>query len=196
VTAKNFPLRIGAVILMAGVMTGCRPHQAGMAPGSSGEQSTRNNGYSLLHQVLDEEKDVSMLRFIKLEDSDVKNLVNRIAATSETGSKLLEDLASHDPSIVLNDTGLPPGEMSARAAIAATERDELLSQTGNEFELTLLLSQTDALNYAWHLAKVTGDNEPQPDRARALASVSHDMQDLYQETFALLLSKTRSSAKR
>ena len=69
-----------------------------------------------------------------------------------------------------------------------------MSQTGDEFELTLLLTQTEALSYAWHLAKVAGENEPQPDRARALAGVSEDMQKLYHEVFVLLLSQTKSSA--
>jgi hypothetical protein len=67
-----------------------------------------------------------------------------------------------------------------------------LSQSGDTFELTLLLTQTEALSYAWHLAEVTGKNEPQPERAHALAGISEDMQNLYHEVFMLLLSKTES----
>ena len=154
----------------------------------------RNNGYSLLHQLLDEQKDVSLLRFIKSEHTDVKKLVKRIATTSGTGARLLEEFAKDDPSIRLDDFRLPPGELATRDAIASTKQKELLSQTGDTFELTLLLTQTEALSYAWHLAKVTGENEPQPDRARALAGISEDMQNLYREVFGLLLSKTTSSA--
>ena len=135
-----------------------------------------------------------MLRFIKREHSDVKNLIKKIAANSAAGAKLLEEFARHDPSIRLDDIRLPPGEVSTRDAIASTKQKELLSQTGDEFELTLLLTQTEALSYAWHLAKVTGENEPQPERARALAGVSEDMENLYHEVFVLLLSKTKSSA--
>jgi hypothetical protein len=148
----------------------------------------------LLHQLLDEQKDVSLLRFIKREHTDVKNLVKRIATTSGTGAKLLEEFAKDDPSISLDDIRLPPGELATRDAIASTKEKELLSQTGDEFELTLLLTQTEALSYAWHLAKVTGENEPQPDRARALAGVSKDMENLYREVFVMLLTKTNSSA--
>jgi hypothetical protein len=106
----------------------------------------------------------------------------------------LEEFAKDDPSIKLDDIRLPPGELATRDAIASTKEKELLSQTGDEFELTLLLTQTEALSYAWHLAKVTGENEPQPDRARALAGVSKDMENLYHEVFVMLLSKTQSSA--
>jgi len=145
----------------------------------------------LLHQLLDEQKGVSLLRFIKREPDDVKNLVKKIAATSGAGSKLLEELARHDPSIKLDDLRLPPGEAATREAIASTKEKELLSQTGGEIELSLLLTQAEALSYASHLAKVASENEFQPDRARALAGVSEDMTTLYHEVFVMLLSKTK-----
>ncbi len=69
----------------------------------------------------------------------------------------------------------------------------MLDQSGNTFELTLLLTQTEALSYGWHLAAITSQNEPQPERARALAGLSEDMKNLYHEVFGLLLSKIKSS---
>ena len=183
-----------ALLSVACVLTGCQSPKAGSPSPSSAAQATRNNCYSLLHQLLNEQKDVSILRFIKWEHTDVKNLVKRIATTSGTGAKLLEEFAKDDPSISLDDIRLPPGELATRDAIASTKEKELLSQTGDEFELTLLLTQTEALSYAWHLAKVAGENEPQPDRARALAGVSKDMENLYHEVFVMLLTKTKSPA--
>jgi hypothetical protein len=145
----------------------------------------------LLHQLLCDQKDVSLLRFIKREQDDVKSLVKKIASNSATGAKLLEEFARHDPSINLDDVRLPPEEAATREAIASTKRKELLGQTGHEFELTLLLTQTEALSYAWHLAKVAGENEPEPDHARALAGLSKDMENLYHEVFVMLLSKSK-----
>jgi hypothetical protein len=185
---------LAAMLSVAGILTGCQLPKARSPSGSSAAQATRNNCYSLLHQLLDEQKDVSMLHFIKREHSDVKNLVKRIAANSGTGARLLEEFAKDDPSISLDDIWLPPGELATRNAIASTKEKELLSQTGDEFELTLLLTQTEALSYAWHLAQVAGENESQPDRARALAGVSKDMENLYHEVFVMLLSKTKSPA--
>jgi len=182
-----------AMLSVACILTGCQSPKAASPSGNDAAQAIRNNCYSLLHQLLDEQKDVSILRFIKPEHSDVKNLVKRIATTSGTGATLLEEFAKDDPSIRLDDIWLPPGELATRDAIASTKEKELLSQTGDEFELTLLLTQTEALSYAWHLAKVAGENEPQPDRARALAGVSKDMEHLYHEVFVLLQSKTKSS---
>ena len=55
----------------------------------------------------------------------------------------------------------------------------------------MLLTQTEALSYGWHLAKVASETESQPDRARAMARVSQDMENLYHEAFEMLLSKTK-----
>jgi hypothetical protein len=182
------------MLVGAGLLAGCQSPQARPPAGDRAAQATRNNGYSLLHQLLAEQKNVSLLRFIKPEPSEVKELMKKIATTSGTGAKLLEQFARDDPSLRLDDLRLPPAEVAARAAIAATKEKELLGQTGDPFELTLLLTQTEALSYAGHLAEVTGKNEPQPQRARALAGISADMQNLYHEVFVLLLSKTTASA--
>jgi hypothetical protein len=192
-TKTILPL-LAAMLSVACILTGCQSPKVTAPSKNSAAQATRNNCYSLLHQLLDEQKDVSILRYIKREHTDVKDLVKRIATTSGTGAKLLEELAKDDPSIRLDDIRLPPGELATRDAIASTKQKELLGQTGDEFELTLLLTQTEALSYAWHLAEVAGENEPQPDRARALAGVSQDMENLYREVFVMLLSKTKSSA--
>jgi hypothetical protein len=186
----NLPL-LTAMLSVACVLSGCLSPKARAPSGGSAAQSTRNNCYSLLHQLLNDQKNVSLLRFIKREQEDVKILVKKIAANSATGAKLLEEFARHDASITLDDIQLPPGEAATRDAIASTKKKELLGQTGDEFELTLLLTQTEALSYAWHLAKVAGENESQPDRAIALAGVSKDMENLYHEVFAMLLSKTK-----
>ncbi|MDB6022860.1 MAG: hypothetical protein JWQ04_2717 [Pedosphaera sp.] len=187
-TKSVLPL-LAAMASCVCVLTGCQSPKAQPVSASIVAPSTRNNCYSLLHQLLDEEKDVSMLRFIKREHSDVKILVKKIAADCGIGSKQLEELAKHDPSIKLDEIGLPAGEMATRDAIGSTKKKALLGESGHEFELTLLLTQTEALNYAWHLAKVAGEHEPQPENARALTVISENMKNLYQEVFVMLLSK-------
>jgi hypothetical protein len=191
VIAKIILPLLATALSVACLLTGCQSPKALVPSGSGPTGPTRNNCYSLLHQLLDEQKDVSLLRFIKREHPDVKTLVKKIAANSAAGAKLLEEFARHDPSIRLDDIRLPTGEAATREAIASTKKRELLGQTGDEFDLTLLLTQTEALSYAWHLAKIAGESEPQPDRARALAGLSQDMQSLYHEVFVMLLSKSK-----
>lgn len=188
---KTIPALFTVLLSAACFLTGCQTPPARPPVASSATQATRNNSCSLLHQLLDQQKGVSLLRFIKREEEDVKKLIIKIAASSGAGAKRLEALAKQDPSIQLDDIRLPPGEVAAREAIAATKKKELLGQSGGEFELTLLLTQTSALSYAWHLAKVAAENEPQPDRARALTELSEEMKSLYLETVALLLARTK-----
>ncbi|MDB6113007.1 MAG: hypothetical protein JWR69_4757 [Pedosphaera sp.] len=192
-TMKRIHPLLAFILLIAWVVTGCQSPKPKPSGGGGAAQATRDNCYSLLHQLLSDEKDVSLLRFIKREQSDVKILVKKIATASGTGAKQLEEFARQDPSLDLADTRLPPGEAATREAIAATKQKELLGQSGDEFELSLLLSQSEALSYAAHLAKVAGENELQPDRARALADLNGKLTNLNQEVFALLLSKTRTS---
>lgn len=189
---KIFPPLLAIPLWIACVLAGCHTPPATRSNTGPAALATRNNCYSLLHQLLSDQKNVSLLRFIKHEPPDVKNLVKRIAVNSATGATLLEEFAKHDPAITLADLGLPPGEAATRTAIAATRQKELLSQTGDKFELSLLLTQAEALSYATHLAKVASENEPQPDRARALAGVGEDMDNLYREVVGLLLSRAKS----
>ena len=173
------------------LLIGCPSVTAGSPPRANAEpsQPVRNNCYSLLHQLLVEQEDVSLLRFIKSENSDVKKLVRRIATTSATGATLLEKFAKDDPSLRLDELWLPSGEVATRRAIASTEEQELLGQTGEKFELTLILAQASALSYASHLADVAGRNETQPDHARALAGLGRDMQGFYHELLQILQSR-------
>jgi hypothetical protein len=182
-----------ATILLPCFLAGCQSLPTTPSAPNTPALAARNNCYSLLFQLLDEQKDVSILRFIKPEHQDVKNLVKRIATASGAGAKLLKRFAREDHSIRLDDISLPPGEASTRDAIAATKKKALLGQSGDEFELTLLLTQTEALNYAWHLAEVAAKNEPQPNRAQALNRLGDEMQNLYREVFTLILSKEKPS---
>ena len=149
-------------------------------------EATRNNCYSLLHQLLDEEKDVSVLRFIKRENSDLKNLTLRVAAAAKEGAGKLEDFAKHDPSLVLDEYQLPLGEKKTRDSISAAKQKELLHNSGGQFEMILILSQVEALNYASHLAKVAGENDFEPGRSRYLAVLSLEMKELHDAVVSLL----------
>jgi hypothetical protein len=183
-----FP-RLAALLMAASLITGC--HSLKVDAPATGNFSARNNGYSLLHDLLAQQKEVSLLRFIKSEQPETKKLVKKIATISGAGAKLLEKFAQEDASIRLDDLRLPPAELATRDAIAATKQTELLKQTGDTFDLTLLMTQAEALTYAAHLATITSQNERQPDRARALAGISADMNNLEAEVFQRLLAKTK-----
>ena len=79
----------------------------------------------------------------------------------------------------------------AAMAIARTKTRELLVPLNPDFELHLLLTQSEALSYAWHLAKVAAANEAGSERASYLSALSAEMKDLHRQTVALMQSRTQ-----
>jgi hypothetical protein len=185
-------------LLAAGFFCGCQTHRTTAASQSRNtpektSRATWSNGYALLHQLMSDEQDVSKLRLIKHEQPDVKALINRIAKASGEAVKQLEAYNQEDGGVDFKDLDLPPGEQTTRDAIASTKKWDLLGHTGEHFELSLLLTQSEAMNYGWHLAEVASKNDSRPERARYLADLGKQMKGFYQEIYQLLLSRTKAS---
>jgi hypothetical protein len=173
-----------AMLALLCLFSGCKSPPPEPRAQAGLTETTRNNCYSLLHQLLDDEKDVSMLRFIKGEDTDLKALIKRVSAAAKAGSSQLEAFAKQDPTLALDHYDLPPGEVKTRASISKMEEKDLLHDSGNPFELVLIVTQVEALNYASHLAKVAGENDSQPERALFLKGLSEEMKNLHDEVLA------------
>lgn len=151
---------------------------------ATASQNTRNNSYSLLHQVLEQEKDVSMLRFIKHENQGLKDLIKEVARAAKNGADHLEEFAKQDSSLALDHYDLPPGEKETRASISSRDEKDLLHDSGGKFELILILTQIDALNYASHLAKVAAHNDSRPERIQYLLNLSDEMKNFHDQLVA------------
>jgi len=159
-----------------------------------GAQHVRENCYALLYSLLSDEKNLDKLLVIKMETTELRQLVKAIATSSADGVRRMEAYAAADPSIHLKDERLPPGEMATRAAIAKTKTKLLVKPFDKNFEFNLLLTQTEALSYAWHLARVAAAHENNPDRARGLTSFSETMQTLHNRTVSLLRVRADQSS--
>lgn len=149
----------------------------------------RNNLYSLLYQLLSDERHVSKLLIIKRESRDLNHLIKRISDAAANGADHLKDFAKKEASLNLEVEGLPPGERAVRRAIAHTKRNQLLGSSGEKFERRLLLTQMEALNYGAHLARVAADNESAPARAEYLSTLSQTMKELHSEVLQLLFNQ-------
>src|SRR5580698_1778373 len=103
-----FPGRTTMLALLgAGLLAGCQSPPPTSMAGEPDAPAIRNNCYSLLHQLFGDEKDVSILRFIRPEQTQIKDLTKTIAAAAKDGEQELEQFAKADPTIQLNDTLLP-----------------------------------------------------------------------------------------
>jgi hypothetical protein len=146
----------------------------------------RNNAASLLADLLGDEKNVSKILIIKHNSPELGILIKYISKTAEDGAKQLETLAKEDPSLNLHALQLPPGETATRAAIAKTKERELIFSSGEKFELSLLLTQTDSLDYGSHLAKIAAENSSSSEQQRTFHALDVALNSLFQQVVAKL----------
>jgi hypothetical protein len=90
----------------------------------------------------------------------------------------LEAFGKADPGLNLKSLGLPAAEVETRKAISKTKEKALLTDKNQDFEIQLLLSQSEALTYGAHLALVAGRTERVPERARFLEKLSAGLTQL------------------
>ena len=156
---------------------------------SAADPSLRNNAYSLLYDLLDDERHVSKLLIIKRDSRELNRLINQISETAADGAKRLKEFADKDPSLNLTALALPPAEQATREAIANTKKNQLLGRSGADFERTLLLTQMEALNYGTHLAGVAATNDSDPTRAGYLSTLSATLKHLHSEVAHMLFKR-------
>jgi hypothetical protein len=185
-------------MLLFVVTQGCATKPASSTPPPAAEDSRlaiRNQGYSLLYQLMSDEKDVSKLLIIKKENSDVGDLVKKIAQTCGAAAKQMEAFSKSDPHLHNRMDGLPQAEKETRDLIGKTRAKELITKTGDKFELRLLLTQSEALTYGAHLALVVQSHETDPARQKFLGDLSSQLQELHQALIDLMHTRWRSPAK-
>jgi hypothetical protein len=183
---------LGAALIL-GLLTGCSWHTspANSAPADQPrpagyEQHVRNNAASLLYDLLSDEKNLGKILIVKHASDDVSRLVKTISTAAGDGAAWLEQVAKTNRPLNIHVLGLPSGEVATRKAIAKTKERELLHATGAEFELQLLLTQVEALNYGTHLAAVASENEPRPEIARGFSALGDRLRDLHAQVLALV----------
>ena len=137
----------------------------------------RNEGYSLLYQLMNQNSDVAKILIIKHADPPVADLIKEIASTCGQAKKELEQLHEKDRHLSFEMTNLPQIEQETRDAIESTVTKQLLFSSGKTFEHRLLFTQAESMNYAAHLAKVLHEQEDNANRKEfsscALGAMHH-----------------------
>lgn len=170
---------------MATLLLGCASAPAQPVPETLVSPTSRH-GYALLFSLMTQEKDLSKLLLIKREREDFSELIGDIARTCGDAHERLEALAEADPTLDLEDTGLPRAEPLTREAIQKTRTQQLLTENGKEFEIQLLLAQNEALTYASHLTEVLARAEPDTARLELVRFLWKDFEGLQARLWTLL----------
>jgi hypothetical protein len=129
----------------------------------------RDEGYSLLYTLADKQSDVGKVLIIKSASAKVSAEIKQIAQVFSQAKARLDGFAKEDGSLDFKMSHLPPMEEKTRAAIESTTTKDLLFSSGKAFELRLLLTQVEALDYASHLANQLVDQDGNPKRKEFLA---------------------------
>ena len=194
--ATVFTKRFLSLCLCAGLFCLCanadkNPPPPSPTPDDKNKTELRNNAASLLADLLGQEKDVSKLLIIKHPSPAIAKVIKAISKTAGDGSDKLQMLAKNDKTLNLHALQLPPGETATRAAVSKTREHELLLTFGTTFELNLLLTQTEALSYGSHLAKIAAENAPSPEQRRDLHLLDVSLDNLYKQVVAQIRTMPR-----
>ena len=118
-------LRVSAVVLAVGLLSGCALFDSGPKPVASTyvTLSDSSAGYALLYETVSKQKRTNLLSYIKKETPELKALLERIAETSRATADELEALAKGTPPLNLTATldilrAIAKGEGPANAVLA------------------------------------------------------------------------------
>jgi hypothetical protein len=151
------------------------------------KQEYLNGGYFLLHQLCDNEAQLPLLLDVKHSSSEIKTFADRISRTAKETNAAIDHMQDQDSAIKFERNPLPSIERDVRQSIQDEKQHQLLFGTsGPEFERSLLVSQSEASNYARNIARVLAENEEDAKRKKILEKLSNEWLLISKETFRLL----------
>lgn len=163
--------------------------KAGDAASAGDQRRMLNEGYSMLHRDMSHAKHADKILLVKFETESVGEIVTAISHYSKRLHHDLEHLATQYPALDVHLEPLPEIEIRKRFSIGmdrAIENLPLVGASQQEFERTMLISLSNALNHWRHLCKVMAKEEPQPELREFLLKNEKELDGLYDQTMNLL----------
>jgi hypothetical protein len=155
--------------------------------GADESQRELNNGYSLMHRLCEQEKQVDMILIVKTTPKAVADFAHEVSKTAGENLDSFDRMAAHDPAIRFDVPGLPPIETQTRKSIQDDKQHMLLFGTKDaDFAKTLLVTQVEAGTYGMNMCKVLADDEPNGRRATELRRISSRWEKLRDKAYTLL----------
>jgi hypothetical protein len=173
------------LLFVALAMTGCA--STPKAPSENGGMfRRRNEGYSLLYKLMSDESQVSGIFILKHADDSVGNVVRDVAHFCQYAKTQMDGFPNTDNRIEYDVPDLPRMEQDSRDLTAKEVEHELLGSSGKEFELNLIFTQAQAMEYAVQLATALQPIEDDPVRHNFLVYVAQQCDELHSRLMALL----------
>jgi len=177
-------LSVACAIALAGCAASPKPPSA-----NGGLFRQKNEGYSILYKLMGDESQVGKIFIIKHADDSVGNLVKGIGDACATAKKQMDEFPKSDNRIEYDVSDLPYIEVKSRELAASETTKALLGSSGKEFELRLIFSQAQAMNYAHQLCDALAADDDNPDRKSFLTDLSQRCSGYYSSLLSLLAVK-------
>jgi hypothetical protein len=155
-------------------------------PDTGGSIHERNQAYSLLYKLMTDESDVNKIFILKSASDPLKNLIKEIASAAQSAKKQLDTFSSPDSRIDFNLTDLPQLEQRSRDLQAKEDEHTLLFSSGKDFELNLIFTQLEAVDYGKQLCKALLEKESDPTRRTFLSNLANQCDGFHDRLMKLL----------
>lgn len=152
-------------------------------------QQELNYGYASLHDAAKGLRHSDKIFLIKFESDACQAVVTDLSQSMGRLAAALEELDHADPDLRLDADGLPAIETRKRDAVTRARLASFMplkGRTGVNFERTLLLSESGALNQLQHLIAELDEADPDPRRSAVLQQAHREVTRLYRDVVDLL----------
>lgn len=158
-----------------------------------------SGGYGQLYEAASGLKLIDKLLLVKVESDEFDRVITAISTYAGELSEQLEKLDKDYPSLSIDKTYLPELEVAKRKAASTARIKDLapfVGRTGKDFERTLLLTESGAINQQKFLAEVMIEAETSEQRKTFLRGVAKRYGELYRMDVELLNKSYFSSPGR
>ncbi|HTV48192.1 MAG TPA: hypothetical protein VMG59_07080 [Phycisphaerae bacterium] len=175
---------LSAVLVLAGI---CGCTSAPVSPSANYPMARQHNeGYSLLYKLMSDESNVGQIFILQSANDSLVNLVRNIGATCQAAKNRMDDFARADPSLQYDVPDLPYLEEMGRNLQTSDDTNALLFSSGEEFEVRLIFTQAEAMNYATQLCRALGKEETDPTRKTFLTNLAHQCANYHDQLMQML----------
>jgi hypothetical protein len=178
-------------VALAALAAGCSRGESApdAAAGLSRQRLILSEGYSLLYTDASHIDELELVLYVKVETETFNQVIQQVSAYGGELRKDLERIAKDYPGVRIDLKPLPEMEMRKRRAIGKDRAVYFAPITGHggvEYERSMLMSMSGALNHESHLCRVMAAEEPDPGLKQFLLASEKRYAGLYETVKALL----------
>jgi hypothetical protein len=157
------------------------------------QAQARDAGYRVLRKLLGDEQHLKALRLAKMVvtlqtiSEPTGQLIDDIAAASSTSYDRLEQMAALEPGIRFDTSCSTILEHAVLDPLRLATAKDLVTVPGDKFEISLLVSQVQALRMISQLVMELRDLDPNAHRQAWLDKLAAEYKALYKRAIARLV---------